>query len=902
MKTLLKKLKLFSGLTLVLLVLGSGLLPTPTSVRTVLTPAASAACDAGTYNLGGECLRGYAVCPDGVSPIPGKYCDPVNHYCPSGTTYVQAYPRPCLDPGSAVTGPVGTPNPETGTREPCVNTTAPVGTDCTKIPMGCPGSQIAGPIARSTPITCQFTPSATSGWTCPVDRCEFNNGQYMEYGQKTLTTPHPEGADDSSTGCDLGGNPFTWFICPAIGILEETIRKVDSYIMQYLTFNTDEVFGKDGNTGSGSSKGYYTAWNSFRILATAILVIGGLVMIVAQALGLEILDAYTTKKVLPRILIATIGISLSWPLMRFAIDFINVVGLDIRNLIYSPFSYLPPGTLGGSTLFVANGGVILALFFLGPGAIFSFFLTAALAVLVGFIIIIVRNMALIVLIVLAPIGIASFILPNTEKIWKLWKDNFIGLLLVFPIISAFIAIGRVFSAVSLSSPGTVDGTTGAGTIAQIVGFVAYFLPYFLLPIAFRLATGVIGAVAGFVNNQNRGAFDRLKKYRGNQIAKNSAAMSAGTRTNNRAINALTSRASTKGRGFGNKGRAAYNQKMDLAAMNDAKGAGMAIQHNDDALRAATYGSAIEARSKMKEDWLDSEGNQYTDQQVDAAIGAVKASGGFGRGRQVYAAQQLSTTGTGYGKGNIEQVAQTIARVSHGNESQISSLAGNINAGTKSAGRHDLAPGFGKLDALAKMEASGTVDRQSAQYKAQYGDARESAWNSGSLYQHANDKKANIQSAIQHHQTLLRSTDKGQREKAAVFFNEIKSMQPNASGDVKIEIQKALEGNRDDIDNLFKDDHPMALAASPAGIEDKRVGREEVQVIEMSAPAAPTRVSGGSGPRVAGTQRQRGPAPPATISGTATKTYTEGTVVPESAKQRVERQSRTYERPDPNTLT
>lgn len=855
---------------LVLVVLGGGfLLPGGTRLSSIITPSASAGCNSGTYNLGGECVIGYPECQNNVSPIPGKNCDPVTN-CPAGTQRFPQYPRPCLDPDSAVTGPVGQPTGPGGTREPCAGTTAPVGTDCNTIPLGCPGSFQQGPIARTTPLTCQFTPSEGNAWTCPVDRCNFNNGQYMEYGQNTLTTPQP-GEGDSSIGCDLDGNPFTWFICPAIGILEQMIRQVDNFIMSSLEFDTEEVFGTTSQPGGGSSQGYYKAWNSFRVLATAILIIGALVMIVAQALGLEILDAYTTKKVLPRLLIATIGISLSWPLMRFAIEFVNLLGVDIRNLIYSPFSYLG-GTLGGSTLFVANGGVLVALFFLGPGAILSFFLTAALAVLVGFVIIIVRNLALIVLIIMAPIGIASFILPNTEKVWNLWKTNFLGLLLVFPIISAFIAVGRVFSAVSLSSAGT--DTTGAGTIAQIVGFVAYFLPYFLLPVAFRLATGVIGSIAGFVNDRNRGAFDRLKKYRGNKLAQNTEAMKAGTRTNNRAINAFTSRASTKSFGFGNKGRAAYNQKLDAAAMNDAKGAGMAIQHNDDALRAATYGSAVEAKAKMKDDFRKSDGSSYSDEEVNTAIGAVKASGGFGRARQVYAAQQLSATGTGYNDGAIDQVAKTIARVSHGNSSQIASLAGNINAGTKSAGRHDLAPGFSNLNNLAMQEAAGASPSA-----AQYGAAREAAWNSGSLYQHANDKAANVKAAIRHHQGLLTHADHAQRQKAAVFFKEIESMQPNASGDVKNAIQDALAASQADINNLYEEGHAMELPPSDFQVADRPGGQKEVKTIVRTAPDATGK-----------------------FTETTERSYTPPThVTRENAKQRVSRLSRTYERPDPNNI-
>lgn len=314
--------------------------------------------------------------------------------------------------------------------------------------------------------------------------------------------------DDSNAGCDLNGDPFTWFICPVINIMETLIQNVDNLITASLTFDTKNVFD--------TNPGYRAAWNTFRVLATGLLVIAGLVMVVSQAFGLEILDAYTLKKVLPRLLIAVIGITLSWSLMHFAIDFFNVLGDDIRNLIYSPFGSNIQGNIGAGAAFVLTSGGVIGLFAYGPGIILSVLATAALAVLVGFIIILVRYLAIIVLVIFAPIAIAAYVLPNTSKVWTLWKDNFLGLLLVFPIISAFIAIGRVFSAVSLGGGG--PSAFGSGAIMQIVGLVSYFLPYFLLPIAFRLATGVIGTVAGFVNDRNKGAFDRLKKGRQHMMA------------------------------------------------------------------------------------------------------------------------------------------------------------------------------------------------------------------------------------------------------------------------------------------------------------------------------------------------------------------------------------------------
>jgi hypothetical protein len=306
----------------------------------------------------------------------------------------------------------------------------------------------------------------------------------------------------------------------------------------------------------------------------------------------------------------------------------------------------------------------------------------------------------------------------------------------------------------------------------------------LLPLAARLATGVIGNLAGMVNDRGRGAFDRLKKFRGAKLGENMQKMKSGGRFSER--NALTrgfnrttfsAGAGYKGGfGIGKRGSEAFNIARTNAAATDVmKSAGWnAIQHNDDALKALTYNNAAQARAAN----VSEEG-----------IRAAQASVGFGRAQAIAAAQQLSTTGTGYK--NIEDVAQTIARASGGNASTVASLAGFINSDTKRSGRHDLAPGFAALNDLSR-QAGGMSSTNATNGRATtLRDARENAWNSGSLYQHANDKKANLEAAVQHFNGELNSGDQARVQKAGVFLRELQAMAPNATGDNKAVIDQAL---------------------------------------------------------------------------------------------------------------
>jgi hypothetical protein len=349
-------------------------------------------------------------------------------------------------------------------------------------------------------------------------------------GSSTASVKDITPTDSStSTGRQLGcewtfSNPLTFFICPVITILNGIVDSLDGLITNMLDVNSDQIFGGNSQT----SEAYYKAWSSFRNISLGLMVLAGLVVLIAQALGLEILDAYTIRKVLPRILIAAIGITLSWPLMKFAIDFTNTLGLGIRHLIYAPFSALG-GKIdlhfthsifsgGLDNFFFGASGFVLGTVGFGAallgtalliGVILSMAATAALAVFIAFMVLILRQVAIILLVLIAPVAIVSYILPNTSKLYNFWWDSFSKALLMFPLIAAFIATGRVFSAITLAN--------NTDIVSKMIGFIAYFAPYFLIPVTFRFAGGFVRQLGGFVNDRSKGMFDRLRQRRARQM-------------------------------------------------------------------------------------------------------------------------------------------------------------------------------------------------------------------------------------------------------------------------------------------------------------------------------------------------------------------------------------------------
>lgn len=134
------------------------------------------------------------------------------------------------------------------------------------------------------------------------------------------------GAGSSGPACEYSANALSWIICPVVDLLTSAIEVTDSIITQQLVIPQQDIFCTNNNTCND----YYTAWASFRNISLGLLAIAGLITVIAQAVGMEILDAYTIRKILPRILIAAIGITLSWTLMNFAVTLANNLGFGVR--------------------------------------------------------------------------------------------------------------------------------------------------------------------------------------------------------------------------------------------------------------------------------------------------------------------------------------------------------------------------------------------------------------------------------------------------------------------------------------------------------------------------------------------------------------------------------------------
>ncbi len=449
-----------------------------------------------------------------------------------------------------------------------------------RIPKGCLPDDIPSGVHESKHKDTELNNKGIVNWTVGI--LEKASAATKKAWQQAGATPGSTNANGNSSGggnntedvdigCTYFANPLTWVICPVIDGFEAMVNGLDKVITSQLSVgspgnsdNPSQIFCDKSSSDLKQCDAYHSAWVSFRNIALGLLLIIGLAVIISEMAGFEFIDAYTLKKMLPRIVVAALALTLSWQLMDFFIQLSNAVGYGVRYLIYQPFV-----NAGFSQAIIGGGGQAALIFLgliaggaLGVFGLLSFAATGALAVLVAFLTLMIRELVIIALVIIAPVAIILYIMPNTERYYKMWWEMFFKALLMFPMIMALIASGRVFAAM-------VTHGSENDPFNQILGFAAYFAPYFMIPMTFKFSGAAMSAIGGAIDNNGLTNFGRkgLQNFRSSQYQSHGG----------RRIEALNRSVLKKRAGVNNSlmGRASslrgYKLDADGNVMRDANG-------------------------------------------------------------------------------------------------------------------------------------------------------------------------------------------------------------------------------------------------------------------------------------------------------------------------------------------
>ena len=334
------------------------------------------------------------------------------------------------------------------------------------------------------------------------------------YEQTSTSTISIESPSENSTGtsCDVQG--IGWIICPLSNWLADGIDYMYSALQEFLKTKPLET--------TNQNSGIYLAWVIMRNISNVAFIVAFLVIIYSQLTSVGISN-YGVKKMLPRLVIAAVLVNLSFTFCAILLDLSNIAGyafqdafMGIKNTISTvgentstwTWSEVISTALSNGALAVGAGyAVSLALTteilpMLVPAATL-----AGLTLLFILLIMAARQALIIILIIVSPLAFVCYLLPGTEKWFKKWRDSFLTMLVFFP------AFAVVFGGAQLAGIIIIQNASGSnGAIMHILGMLVQIIPLAITPLIMKFSGGVLGKFAGFVNDKNKGLYDRSKNW------------------------------------------------------------------------------------------------------------------------------------------------------------------------------------------------------------------------------------------------------------------------------------------------------------------------------------------------------------------------------------------------------
>ena len=333
---------------------------------------------------------------------------------------------------------------------------------------------------------------------------------YEQTSTSTISIESPS-ENSTSTSCDVQG--IGWFICPVSNWLADGIDFMYSALQEFLKTKPLET--------TNQNSGIYLAWVIMRNISNVAFIVAFLVIIYSQLTSVGISN-YGVKKMLPRLVIAAVLVNLSFTFCAVLLDLSNVTGyafqdafMGIKNTISTVGENTGVGWTWSEVIVMILSNGALAGGVVATVAMGAELLPLALSALVGIglvlllvlLIMAARQALIVILIIISPLAFVCYLLPGTEKWFKKWRDLFFTMLVFFP------AFAVIFGGAQLAGIIIIQNATGAnGGIMQILGMVVQVIPLALAPIIMKLSGGVLGKFAGFVNDKNKGLYDRSKNY------------------------------------------------------------------------------------------------------------------------------------------------------------------------------------------------------------------------------------------------------------------------------------------------------------------------------------------------------------------------------------------------------
>lgn len=342
---------------------------------------------------------------------------------------------------------------------------------------------------------------------------ENTNSQTPPANQNGNTENSTEGNNSENhepATCTSQIGAIGWLICPTTGLLAKGIDALYGLIQGLLDVKPLEMKGDSP---------IYQVWSYMRNIANICFIIFLLVIIYSQITGYGI-NNYGVKKSLPRLIVTAMVVNFSFLFCAIAVDISNILGNGLKDLLAGiAESAISSGAVDGSktatgfySLFstVAAGGAGLALSFAFPGgplglllAFIPLIIGGIISVIVGLLVLGLRQALVIFLVSISPIAFVLYILPNTEKHFQKWKKTFSQMLFFYPMFSMLFGVSKLASMVLITSATTPFGL--------LVGAAVQVLPLLLAAGLMKLSGSALGGISNVLNSLGNNLSGRATK-------------------------------------------------------------------------------------------------------------------------------------------------------------------------------------------------------------------------------------------------------------------------------------------------------------------------------------------------------------------------------------------------------
>ena len=316
-----------------------------------------------------------------------------------------------------------------------------------------------------------------------------------ENNEGEKTEAEDDGADlekASGESCDDSFGKIGWIICPGTGVASKAVDFLYEKIETVLVINPVEM--KDGEP-------IYEIWKYAKGVTNIVFIIFLMVVVYSQLTGLGITN-YGIKKALPKLIVAAVMVNLSFVVCSLAVDASNVIGNGLRGIFTSieqstvALMNVDEGIATSDLYSALAGGSMLAIF-LGIAAFESgtmwmlllTVLTALVAVVIGLVTIAMRQAVVMLLVMVSPLAVVAYMLPNTEQWFKKWRQLLVKMLVFYPVFSVLFGASSLAGwAIIASAISSKDG------FMTLVGVGVRIFPLFFSWKLMQMSGTVLGTI------------------------------------------------------------------------------------------------------------------------------------------------------------------------------------------------------------------------------------------------------------------------------------------------------------------------------------------------------------------------------------------------------------------------